>query len=329
MSTPERGPAVAKRQLRSKLRRLRKESGITQTDVAKRLDWSVSKILRIENGQVPVQTSDLVALLTLYAVTDDDTEVKRLIELARAARNPSVTSRYHDVLSREFAEFLEYEASASLIRQYETKLVPGILQIDGYANPIVKVFRPNDSEEVQTQVVRSRLERAKDLTLTGPGGPKMFFIIDEAALRRGVGNESGTANYAAMIRVLENVKKLNTVGRIARKEAIQPSLNPNISIQVVPLDLGAYPAMRGPFEHLEFADDDDDIVYLENPNGDVLLKDTPDETMPYLETFLELEKTIPKAVVTNELIDVIIQFMKEGRNGVPSTAPRTGPEDTA
>ena len=141
--------------------------------------------------------------------------------------------------------------TASEIRSYETKLIPGVLQTDAYATSIVTAYLPHEPPSTIERIVQARLLRAEHLL--GPAGPKMWFMIDEAALRRGIGNErNGELDFSIMRRVLNNLRHLNTVGRAENGDAIEQSLNPNVSVQIVPFAIGAYTALRGPFEILEF-----------------------------------------------------------------------------
>ena len=88
----------------------------------------------------------------------------------------------------------------------------------------------------------------------------------------------------------------------------------------MPLYVGAYPAFRGPFELLEFDDPaEENMLYLENPDSDVVIRETNDYTAPYMEMFLEMESVAPPPAATNGLVDVILDLMESGKNGVPST----------
>lgn len=63
-------PLVQRRRLRAELRRARQDAGQTQEQVAAALDWSRSKIIRIETGAVNISTDDLKALLSFYDTVD-------------------------------------------------------------------------------------------------------------------------------------------------------------------------------------------------------------------------------------------------------------------
>jgi transcriptional regulator with XRE-family HTH domain len=315
-----RPPGVARRRLRNELRRLREEAGLTQQDVAEALDWSLSKVIRIETGKVAISISDCRALLTEYEVSSK--QFDELVELARIGRAPTVSTEYSDVLPTPLIEWLEFEAYADVVRQYETKLIPGPLQTREYALSVIGAYTMRDlTDSLVIRRADARISRGRDLAAAD--GPVMEFIIDEAALRRGVGNEVGARDFTVMIEQLKQLQRLNTAGRRANGEVIEEGLNPNISIQVVPLEIGAYSAMRGPFELLEFKQDDN-MVFTEYPNGDVVLRETFDRTDPFFEEFAELGKSLSGPAETNKMIDVVIRLMTERTNGIPAAGSAKG-----
>jgi transcriptional regulator with XRE-family HTH domain len=75
-----------RRLLRAELRHERELAHLTQKEVARAMDWSPSKMLRIETGAVGISTTDLRALLIYYNVRDRQ-ETEDLVDLARAARS--------------------------------------------------------------------------------------------------------------------------------------------------------------------------------------------------------------------------------------------------
>ena len=82
--TSAHGPIAGRRRLRTVLRRARENSGLTQENVAQSMEWSLSKLIRIENGSVSISTNDLRALLDLYGIVDKPT-VTELVDLAQDA----------------------------------------------------------------------------------------------------------------------------------------------------------------------------------------------------------------------------------------------------
>jgi transcriptional regulator with XRE-family HTH domain len=312
----QQGPAVARRRLAARLRAARTAAEMTQRDIAKALEWSTAKIMRIENAQSTLSKSDLLALLTQYPNMAEET-VKELVEISEVARS-SLANIESGPLDPLLAAWLQYEAYADRIRQYETKLIPGPLQIEQYSTALVQGLFPKGTKpDVLRAAVETRMARA--VALACPDGPSMTFIMDEAAVRRGVGNERGERDYSVMIEQLHHLKHLNTLGRKALGESVEPDLNPNIGIYIVPFEFGAYQALKGPFELLEFTDGQDpNMVYLENPTQDIAIRELTDETAVYSDMFDEMEQTLPAVAGTGNLIDTVIQLMKEGRNGVPA-----------
>src|SRR5690242_6546446 len=91
---------VKKRRLRTALRQARVDKSMTQKDAAEALVWSVSKIVRIEQGTVPVAPTDVRAMLQTYDITDDS-RIRELVQLAKEAREAKGWSQFSDVLSHE------------------------------------------------------------------------------------------------------------------------------------------------------------------------------------------------------------------------------------
>src|ERR1051325_3686815 len=77
-------PAGAKRRVRRAVRRAREQKGLTQGQVADEMDWSLSKVMRIENGEVNLSTGDLKMLLPFLGISDP-VEVDRLLADAKLA----------------------------------------------------------------------------------------------------------------------------------------------------------------------------------------------------------------------------------------------------
>jgi transcriptional regulator with XRE-family HTH domain len=257
-------PATMRRKLRGELKRYRSAKNLTQRNVAERLDWSQSKIIRIENGAVAIGLTDLQALLLLYGVTDEGVTAE-LAEMARGSKQLPFAG-FKDVYSAEILRFFGYWLSASIVRQVESLLIPGILQTEEYARAVLEGYEV--APDRIDRIWEARQER-QDL-LDRPDSPEMFFILDEAAVRRAVGGEK------VMRRQLQRLVELNAM--------------PRVTVQVIPFDVGAHKAMRGPFTHLEFPGiDDPDVLYLENSLGDSIFREDPDLTGEYLTDFLALE----------------------------------------
>jgi transcriptional regulator with XRE-family HTH domain len=260
-------PALQGRRLRTELRRLRIELDLSQKDVAENLDWSTSKILRIENGTVGVSTTDLRALLEHYGVRDPG-RVGELTRMAQVARRQTWRD-YRDVLSTEFIRYLGYESSAHVIRNFVSLYVPGLLQTPEYAKEIMRQFAPDAPDSLVERRVLSRIQRQQ--LIGRPDAPKMFFIVDEAVILRWVGGASVMRRQLRHLRLMEK--------------------HPEVTIQVIKFESGRCVSVAGAFAHLQFPDPGDrDLLYIENVQGDVFLRDDEEGVSSYLLAFLELEK---------------------------------------
>jgi transcriptional regulator with XRE-family HTH domain len=262
-------PAVQRRRLRADLRRIRLGMNQTQEQVAAAMDWSLSKLIRIENGSVNISTNDLKVLLDHYGIVDDR-RVEELVTLAKAARERSWWSVYRDVASPQLLQFIEYQAAAMITRNFESLLIPGLLQTEEYAREVIKEFsgRPRPPKDRLDALVALRMKRQELLRRTGPP-PWFFFILDEAVLHRVVGGK-------------------DVMGRQLR-HLIELASRDDVIVEVVPFSAGVQYGMHGPFVILEFEEvEDDDVLYLESPRGDLIHRDNPEEILTYREIFEEL-----------------------------------------
>lgn len=258
-------PVIQQRRLRAELKRAREQTGRTQKDVADALDWSPSKLLRFETGAAIISTSDLMALLQHYEITDRK-KVNELVEVARASKKQAWWDDYRTEYSQQFLTFLGYEASTIRLRTYQALLVPGLLQTPEYSRAILGSYTDNPQEIAKGVEIREQRQRLLDVK----PGPEMFFVLDEAAIQRWVGGPQ------VMLRQLQWLEELDK--------------RPNIRIQIVPFTAGAHPGMRGAFTIFEFPFEDEDYaVLLEHPDGDVLIQNNPELASNYVETFFDLE----------------------------------------
>lgn len=257
--------AALRRRLTAELRRLRAQANLTQRQVADRLDWSPSKVIRIEQGSVRVQVTDLEALLRLYGVSDTDA-VAELTAMARESKKLPFTD-YRDIVSAEAVTYFQYEANASIIRQVALNQIPGLLQTEEYARALSNAYGIDGKHA--DRLWESRKERRELFERVDP--PETFFIVDESALRRVVGG-------------------IQTMGRQI-DHLVAMSQRVDVSIQVLQFSLGAHSALAGPFILLEFpAENDPDVIFIETTLGDTLYRDHPQITARYRQQFWALEE---------------------------------------
>jgi transcriptional regulator with XRE-family HTH domain len=261
-------PAVQRRRLRAELRRARLDVGLTQEQVASAMDWSLSKLIRIENGSVGISTNDLKAILLHYKITDDR-RTSELLALARAARERSWWSTYSDSASKPLLQLIEYEAAAFIARNFQPLIVPGLLQTEEYARASIQALAPQMPKSQLETLVKIRIKRQELLQRKDP--PLLFFIIDESVVRRIVGGKD------VMRRQLQRM--------------IDVSAMPSVTIEVVPFSAGILPGLQSQFLIYEFPDAaDDDVLYLEDERNTLLSRDNHDEVLNFREEFENLRE---------------------------------------
>jgi transcriptional regulator with XRE-family HTH domain len=262
-------PAVQRRRLRGELRRMRQEAGETQEQVAAAMQWSLSKLIRIENGSVSISRSDLKVLLEHYGIVDD-ARIDELLALGKAARERSWWSVYSDVAPPRLLQFVEYEAAARITRSFEPLLIPGLLQTEEYTREVIGKFDASEPKDRTDTLVALRLKRQELLKQDGPP-PWFFFILDESVVRRLVGGRE--------------------VMRGQIRHLIELASRRNVTIEIVPFSAGISRGMQGPFVVFEFPEaEDDDVLYLESTRGDWnwTSRENSEEILDYRVIFEEL-----------------------------------------
>lgn len=265
----DQGPVVQSAILRGELVRLRKENGFTQEDVARDLEWSTSKVIRIEGGHSRVTKVDLDALLTQYGVTSRS-ERAQLLELNRKARSSQWWSDYRSSVAPEYLRYVGYEAGASSIRQFPGLVVPGLLQTREYAEALTRDFVEAGQVE---PVVSLRMRRQAELAQR-ESPPRQTYVLDEAVIRRQVGAEVDRGIMPDQLRSI----------------ADKATRDKHTSVRLVPFYAGALPpGLAGPFTLLEFDGDVPARVYLDPGRGELANTDTNEETVSeYASSFASL-----------------------------------------
>lgn len=237
------------------MRRLREEAGLTCDDVGEHLECSASKISRIETGRRGAGTGDVRDLLDLYGVTDE-AMCSALVTLARQAKRKGWWHSYADVLSSEYSTYIDLEAEAASVRNYESLFVPGLLQTEEYARAVISGSVPESTSEQVERLVKVRMTRQP--LLTREESPvRLWAIVDEAVLHRQVGGPE------VMSRQLRHLAELAAL--------------PHVTLQVVPWGSGAHPGMAGTFSILEFPEPTDQgVVYVDGIAGELYLERPPE-----------------------------------------------------
>jgi hypothetical protein len=170
---------LQQRQLARALRRLREEAGLSLEEAAPRLDWSTSKLGRIETAQQGVDVHGVRSMLDLYGV--GGAQWTEIIDLTREARKKN---EWH-VYGISDHGYLRLEIDAAVVHEYQLAYVPGLLQTEDYMRTLFRNSRRRLTDAEIDQDVQARLFRQR--RLTEEPALELVTIVDESALRRPVG----------------------------------------------------------------------------------------------------------------------------------------------
>ena len=179
-----------------------------------------------------------------YQVTDG-ASIKRLSDLAEGARARGWWQHYRLPDDKAFVDYIGYESDASKIQLTQGSNIPGLLQIEPYMRIIATAYGAN-SEEAEDIVA---LRKARQDRMASRS-PQQIYILDEAALRRRVG---------------EVCQQLRHLIALADK--------PTITILVILSPLVLITDWKEPVAILGFDFGLDDVLYLESARrGDLIIE---------------------------------------------------------
>ncbi|GII80126.1 transcriptional regulator [Sphaerisporangium rufum] len=274
------GPTALRILLGAQLRRLRQARNITREQAGDAIRASHAKISRLELGRVGFKTRDVADLLTLYGVVDD-AERSTFLALAEQAKAPGWWHKYGDLLPSWFELYVGLEEAASVIRTYEIQFVPGLVQTDEYARAVIMLGHGDAPEEEIDRRIALRMTRQR--RVTSADGPRLWALVDEAALRRPLGGPG--------------------VMRAQVERLLDLTRSPGITLQVVPFGQGGHAAAGGPFTILRFDEQEiPDVVYMEQLTSALYL-DKREETDPYMKVMDRLCVEAATVTETRRFLD--------------------------
>jgi transcriptional regulator with XRE-family HTH domain len=268
--------------LGAQLRRLREAEGISPEQAGYEIRASRSKISRMETGRVGFKLRDVEDLLTIYGVTDER-QRSDVLALARQSSAPNWWAKYGDIMPAWFETYLGLESAALTIRSFEVQFVPGLFQTEAYARAVTRLGHHTAHPDEIERRVALRVKRQE--LLTRPDPPRIWSVIDEAALRRPYG---GAEVMRAQLRRLAEAAEL-----------------PHVTLQAVPFDRGGHAGASGAFSILRFQERDlPDVVYIEQLTSALYLDQRPD-VEHYLEVVDQLSGEALTPGETKAFIDQV------------------------
>ncbi|MEV4133277.1 DUF5753 domain-containing protein [Dactylosporangium sp. NPDC049742] len=237
-----------------------------------------------------IKDRDLERLLDLYGVTDPR-ERAAILHIASVASTRQWWHQYGDVVADWFSGYLGLESAADLIRTYELRFVPGLLQTSAYAKEVIRL-RYQEPREAERRLA---LRMHRQQMLFARDTPRLWAVIDEAALRQQIGDQAVMQEQLAFLAEV-----------VQRRRA---------TVQILPIQDGlrtgagnSFTIFRLRSRHLA------DVVYMEHLDNAEYLADT-DRCDPYKEHLSEL---VVAALFPEE---ETMRALQEIARGVPLTIP--------
>ncbi|MGW4824112.1 helix-turn-helix domain-containing protein [Streptomyces sp. NPDC004227] len=281
LDRPEPAPTLLKMLVGVQLAGFREDASLSQEQSARELGFSAAKLSRIESGKGrrPPAEGDVRALLKLYGT--DEYESSVLLRLLRRAGEPGWWQRYDKRLMPEwFDRLVGLQEAAAAIRTFEIQYVPGLLQTAAYTRAVVERGLPTASAGEVQRRIELRMRRAQ--LLLRQDAPQVWAVLDESVLLRVLGSREV---------MCEQLDHLVTMAQ-----------RPNVTVQIVPLDVTNASAPAIPITYLRFGGLDlPDVVYLEHIRSANFLEDR-DETEEYR---IALDRLADEALTPQESLALL------------------------
>ncbi|MFI5588182.1 helix-turn-helix domain-containing protein [Amycolatopsis sp. NPDC051758] len=249
------------RALSAGLREVREAHGVGLRQLARILGFAPQVLSLWEKGLRLPSVADVALILGFFQVRGE--KQKYLLELAGSAREP-------DWVTASLQSLNHCERGANKLTNWETGIIPGLLQTPDYARAIFESSNLT-ADQADARVV-ARMNRQK--MLTGPGPVELHAILDERILESTVGDEDIMSDQ--MDRLLD------------------ASRLPHVSVRILGADTGYHAGRVGSFMVMEY-EAEPPIVLLEHHRCSVFLS-----AADKVATFRKLAKMLTEAAMSEE-----------------------------
>jgi transcriptional regulator with XRE-family HTH domain len=184
MTETARHSTARARELGLDMKLTRERAHMTGRELSRKLGWTHGKLSHIENGRRPPSLVEVSAYLSACGpLVRPDYE--RMLELAAETDRDHWARPDSAELPTELRSLILQERIATTITHYEPRVVPGLLQTEGYMRSLFRWGSTRPATEIELRI-QTRLERQELLNRRKP--PGMTYFIQEHALRTPVGD---------------------------------------------------------------------------------------------------------------------------------------------
>jgi transcriptional regulator with XRE-family HTH domain len=272
----------ARAALGARLRKLRKDAGLTGEQLARRFGWQQSKVSRIETGKQNASEADITAWAQAVGAASE--VVEELLAGLKAVQVEYATWQQQHragVFAKQQA-LLDLEAKTITVRAFDPVVIPGLLQTAEYARwRLIEGPELYESpDDVAAAAVRTRMQRQE--VLYNPA-KRFRFVVTEATLRYQL------CPAETLRGQLDRLVAVSTLG--------------NVELGVIPF------SVRVPLAPMHgFWIFDDQLVTVETFGGELMLRE-PQEIELYAKAFETLQGAAlfgeqARAIITQVLADL-------------------------
>lgn len=160
------------------MRKRRERARLTGTELGTALGWSATKISRMESGLVTVSEVEAAIYLTYCGVHKE--ELDDILDLVRGPDTGMWLQEQGHGLPEDLRTLIYHETTAMRLINYETAIVPGLLQTEDYAEAVFEAAGVLPSVRIP-DAVEARM--ARQSVLRRPNPPDCVFYLHEHGLR--------------------------------------------------------------------------------------------------------------------------------------------------
>ncbi|MEU5792224.1 helix-turn-helix transcriptional regulator [Streptomyces sp. NPDC047813] len=240
-------PPVMRRRVGGLLRDYRERTDLQPGVAAKRLGWDSTRQGRIERGIYRVAEDDIRKMLELYGIHGDEEAVRELASASNESAKAGWWGSYVGQVSDALLDFVILESKSKKIRVQHPAIIPGLLQAPQYVREIFNSPLHPDNRDLSNML--SAIRMARQEVLHRPGDPvQLHALISEAAL-------------------LHRFPKAPGVMKEQLRKLADDAGQPNITIQIVPVDVPAYAAANQAMTILDFRHPWPPVVSIDSSLG--------------------------------------------------------------
>nr|WP_202423500.1 helix-turn-helix transcriptional regulator [Nocardiopsis alba] len=224
-------------QLGHVIKRVRTRSGAKQKDLASALNVVPSTLSSWESGTRAMSEETARKI-------DQQLDSPGVVHRAwRGAHEEAAVPSW-------YPEVEQLEQMITELREYQSQVIPGLIQTEAYARAANRDTSPGVSDGELEKMVKARMRRQLILEDTPP---LIYMVLEATAVTRVIGNR----------RILAG--QLERVLRLMEKRVVR--------LQVVPPNPGTHPGASGPFRVYSFADKPM-VASAEYQQGEILMDDS-------------------------------------------------------